>query len=86
LVLRGLAWWCDSNIRIPHRDRMMMKSPTALVAAALVAAIILAMSCLIATGTRGEEAPPGTRAGSPPSPYHSIDKDRKVAPIRSTAF
>ena len=36
---------------------MMMKSPTALVTAALVAAIILAVSCLIAAGTRGEEAP-----------------------------
>jgi hypothetical protein len=42
-----------------HRDRMMMKSPTALVTAALVAAILVAASLLIAAGTRGEEAPPG---------------------------
>jgi hypothetical protein len=35
----------------------MMKSPAALVAAALVAAIILAVSFLIAAGTRGEETP-----------------------------
>jgi hypothetical protein len=41
----------------PHRDRMTMKTPTALVTAALVAAIILAMSFLIAAGTRGEETP-----------------------------
>jgi len=34
-----------------------MKSPTALVTAALVAAIILAASFLIAAGTRGEDAP-----------------------------
>jgi hypothetical protein len=40
----------------PHRDRMMMKSPTALVTAALVAAILVAVSLLIAAGTHGEEA------------------------------
>ena len=34
-----------------------MKSPTTLVTAALVAAIILALSFLIAAGTRGDEAP-----------------------------
>jgi len=34
-----------------------MRSPTALVTAALVAAIILAVSFLIAAGTRGEELP-----------------------------
>jgi len=34
-----------------------MKTPTALVTAALVAAIILAVSFLIAAGTRGDEAP-----------------------------
>jgi hypothetical protein len=34
-----------------------MKNPTALVTAALVAAILLAASFLIAAGTRGEEAP-----------------------------
>jgi hypothetical protein len=53
LVLRGLFALRDD----PHRDRMMMKSPTALVTAALVAAIILAASFLIAAGTRGEDAP-----------------------------
>jgi hypothetical protein len=42
----------------PHRDRVMMKSPTALVTAALVTAILVAASCLIAAGTRGENAPP----------------------------
>jgi hypothetical protein len=36
---------------------MTMKTPTALVTAALVAAIILAMSFLIAAGTRGDDAP-----------------------------
>jgi hypothetical protein len=40
----------------PHRDRMMMKSPTALVTAALVAAILVAVSLLIAAGTHSEEA------------------------------
>jgi hypothetical protein len=36
---------------------MTMKTPTALVTAALVAAILLAVSFLIAAGTRGDEAP-----------------------------
>jgi len=40
----------------------MMKSPTTLVTAALVAAIILAASFLIAAETRGEEAPLGLNA------------------------
>jgi hypothetical protein len=35
-----------------------MKTPTALVTAALTAAILLAASFLIATGTRGESARP----------------------------
>ena len=35
----------------------MMKSPVVLVAVALTAAILLAASLLIATGTRGEDAP-----------------------------
>jgi aldose sugar dehydrogenase len=35
-----------------------MKSPVVLVAAALTAAILLAASLLIATGTRGEDARP----------------------------
>jgi hypothetical protein len=34
----------------------MMKSPVVLVAVALTAAILLAASLLIATGTRGEDA------------------------------
>jgi len=34
-----------------------MKTPTALVTATLVAAILLAASFLIAAGTRGEDAP-----------------------------
>ena len=34
-----------------------MKNPTALVTAALIAAILLAASFLIAAGTRGEEMP-----------------------------
>ncbi len=34
-----------------------MKSPVGLVTAALTAAILLAAALLIATGTRGEEAP-----------------------------
>jgi hypothetical protein len=34
-----------------------MKNPTALVTAALVAAILVAASFLIAAGTRGEEVP-----------------------------
>jgi hypothetical protein len=36
---------------------MMMRSPTALVTATLVAAILVAASLLIAAGTRGDEAP-----------------------------
>jgi len=35
-----------------------MRSPTALVTAALVMAILVAASLLIAAGTRGEDAPP----------------------------
>jgi hypothetical protein len=36
---------------------MTMKTPTALVTAALVTAILVAASCLIAAGTRGDDAP-----------------------------
>jgi hypothetical protein len=53
----------------PHRDRVMMKSPTALVTAALVTAILVAASCLITVGTRGENAP--LRVLKPPSYDHS---------------
>jgi hypothetical protein len=42
-----------------------MKSPVVLVTAALTAAILLAASLLIATGTRGEDAPE-PRAVNPP--------------------
>jgi hypothetical protein len=41
-----------------------MKTPVILVAAALTIAILLAASLLIATGTRGEDAP-GPHAVSP---------------------
>jgi hypothetical protein len=41
----------------PHRNRIIMRTPTALVTAALVAAILVAASLLIAAGTRGEDAP-----------------------------
>jgi hypothetical protein len=41
----------------PHRDRATMKTPVVLVTAALTAAILLAATLLIATGSRGEEAP-----------------------------
>jgi len=51
LLLRYFAARRDD----PHRDRMRMKTPTALVAAALVAAILLTASFLIAT--RGENPP-----------------------------
>jgi aldose sugar dehydrogenase len=40
----------------PHRDRATMKTPVVLVTAALTAAILLAATLLIATGSRGEEA------------------------------
>jgi hypothetical protein len=42
-----------------------MKSPVVVVTAALTAAILLAASFLIATGTRGEDAPE-PRAVNPP--------------------
>jgi hypothetical protein len=41
----------------PHRDWMTMKTPTVMVTAALVAAILVAATCLIAAGTRGDDAP-----------------------------
>ena len=37
-------------------DRIRMKSPVVIVTAALTVAILLAVSFLIATGTRGENA------------------------------
>jgi len=46
-----------------------MKNPTALVTAALVTAILVASSFLIAAGTRGENAP--LRHAKPPSYDHS---------------
>jgi hypothetical protein len=50
-----------------------MKSPVVLVTAALTAAILLAATLLIATATRGEEAP-WLRAG------HSSDRMVLAAP------
>jgi hypothetical protein len=47
----------------PHRDRATMKTPVVLVTAALTAAILLAATLLIATGSRGEEA--GLHADAP---------------------
>jgi hypothetical protein len=49
-----------------HREWETMKSPVVLVSAALAVAILLAASFLIATGTRGDEAPapPAARAAS----------------------
>jgi hypothetical protein len=46
----------------PHRYRATMNTPVVLVTAALTAAILLAATLLIATGTRGEEAGPHTDA------------------------
>jgi hypothetical protein len=46
-----------------HRDRATMKTPVVLVTAALTAAILLAATLLIATGSRGEEA--GLHADAP---------------------
>jgi len=40
-----------------HRDWGSMKAPVILVTATLTVAILLAVSLLIATGTRGENAP-----------------------------
>ncbi len=52
LALRRLSSRDD-----PHRDRRMMRSPTALVAATLVMAILVAAPLLIVTGARGADAP-----------------------------
>jgi hypothetical protein len=41
-----------------HRERATMKSPVVLVSATLAFAILLAVSLLIATGTRGDDAAP----------------------------
>lgn len=45
--------------------RNMMKTPVGLVTMALAAAILLAASLLIVTGTRGENRPPVIRMLSP---------------------
>jgi hypothetical protein len=53
-----------------------MKSPVVLVTAALTAAILLAASLLIATGTRGEDTaepranPPGRILPASPAAHH----------------
>jgi len=54
-----------------HRDRTLMKapaglkSPAGLVTVTLTAAILLAVSLLIVTGTRGEIRDPAARTISP---------------------
>lgn len=48
-----------------------MKTPVVLVTAALTVAILLTASFLIATGTRGEDAP---LTVNPPGPIHSTGK------------
>jgi hypothetical protein len=48
-----------------HRDRIMMKTPVGLVTVALAAAILLAASLLIVTGTHGESRDPAARVLSP---------------------
>jgi hypothetical protein len=77
----------------PHRDRAMMKTPVILVTVALTVAILLAASLVIATGTRGEDAPPTTSSSGKneqrvfaPDLISFDFKIRKTAPVRSAAF
>jgi hypothetical protein len=56
-----------------------MKAPVVLVAAALMMAILLAASFLIATGTRGENA---LRLHHVPFRYHLMQKKAEAAPVR----
>jgi hypothetical protein len=53
----------------------MMKSPVVLVAVALTAAILLAASLLIATGTRGEDA------ARPSFPHHLSSPAKAADPV-----
>jgi hypothetical protein len=46
---------CATTRGDQHRDSIMMKTPVVLVAVALAAAILLAASLVIATGTRGDD-------------------------------
>jgi hypothetical protein len=48
-----------------RRDRTHMKTPVGLVTAALAVAILLAVSLLIVTGTRGEDRDSAVRMLSP---------------------
>ena len=67
----GIFRSCESIRDDQHRDRTMMKapaglkSPVGLVTVALTAAILLAVSLLIVTGTRGEVRDPAVRIISP---------------------
>ena len=70
----------------------MMKTPVVLVTVALTLAILMAASLLIATGTRGEDAPAPhgvvSRYESGSKAARSISFEptsRKAAAIRSTA-
>jgi hypothetical protein len=57
------------NAMIRIADRVTMKTPVALVTAALTAAILLAASLLIATGTRGEDV------GWRPHPHDVVTRE-----------
>jgi hypothetical protein len=50
--------WRKQGAVFFHRERATMKSPVVLVSAALAVAILLTVSLLIATGTRGDDSPP----------------------------
>jgi hypothetical protein len=54
--LKAIRDSCATRRGDRHRDRATMKTPVALVTAALTAAILLAASLLTVTGTRGENA------------------------------
>ena len=62
-----------------HRNRSTMKTPVVLVTATLTVAILLAVSLLIATGTRGENAF-GLRLG------HSCEPDVIARIDRATQY
>jgi aldose sugar dehydrogenase len=53
---------------------MTMKTPVALVTATLTAAILLAVTFLIATGTRGEDALPPADTGARTVPTSPASK------------
>jgi hypothetical protein len=59
---------------------MMMRSPTALVTAALVTAILVATSLLIAAGTRGDDAPMSGLRSSPNTAEHGMRTLESNAP------